>query len=149
MRNYLFIFIIVFLGVSCDEAPEISEELIGEWIYERELFLKDGSFSTVDDLSGLINFNEDKTGNWNPSNPLFLSFFYELEWKVDESKDKITIIKELVSEFTVSVPTTRDYDLKRTDENTFTFTYLLESLDEVTNTVEVIEFENIILTRKI
>ena len=105
MRTYLFVLVVV-LFASCKNGVDISEELVGDWIYERENFLKNGSLSPVEDLSGLINFKEDKSGNWNPSNLLFLSLFYDLEWKVDESKDKITIIKDLIAEFTVSVPTT-------------------------------------------
>lgn len=136
---------ISILTISCQNGEDITEELIGNWVYERETFNHMPPMGEVKDVSGLIKLEIDGTGFWDPSIPSLNSL---LEWQVDKCGDQITIIKTVYVTNVEVFPKTRIYELKRTDENNFTLTYLLEGLDEMTNTMEVLEFENIILTRK-
>jgi len=142
MKNWISILLIVFISISCGKEKTISEELAGEWLYEREAF---NSFSPLEDpdTAGFMSFRDDETGNWMKSN----SFpNYDFEWDLQSNDQKIAMTKYLTG-FGTNFPITTVYDLKRTDEDNFTLTNHFKFESNI-DTIEGFEqFENIILLR--
>jgi len=142
MKNFGFVLLILLFAISCAKEKTISEELVGEWVYERETF---NSFSTFEDpdTQGNMTLRKDETGDWIPS----LGFTnFEIEWDLQADDTKISITKSIVGvPSTVEVGTI--YTLNRMDEDNFTITRHIK-FEAVADTLEPFEqFENIILTR--
>lgn len=142
MRKLAYILLIAFLTFSCKKDATISEDLIGDWLYERETFDNSTSFEDLD-TEGYMSFRRDKSGNWNQSN-VFFSFI--LEWELQSEDTQLSISRELI---TTPPPSafTRVFDITRVDENNYILTYHLK-IPDPSETIEGLEqFENIILTR--
>lgn len=140
-KGALLLFVLICF-LSCGKEKTISDELVGDWLYERETF---NSFSTFEDpdSEGYISFREDETGNWSTSSG-FLNF--SLEWDLQSNDEKIAITKYGL-ELQILFPSMTLYDIKRTDEDNFTFTYHIKTESPI-DTIEGFEhFENIILSR--
>ncbi len=142
MRNYICILLIVISAISCGKEKTISEELVGDWFYERETF---NSFSIFEDpdTEGFMSFSEDETGNWSQANG-FQDF--SLEWDLQANDTKIAITRYLIDQPTI-FPSTLIYDLQREDEDNFTFTFHIKVESPIDSLEEFEQFENIILTR--
>ena len=142
MRKILLFFSIVVLAFSCSEEKTVGDELVGDWLYERETF---NSFTTFEDpdTEGYMSFREDETGNWS-AHETMLNF--SLEWDLQANDEKIAITKYIIGHQNV-FPSTTIYDITRTSEDKFTFTFHFKT-ESVIDTIEPFEqFENIILTR--
>lgn len=142
MRPLLFIFLISIIFSSCGKEKTISDELVGDWLYERETF---NSFTTFEDpdTEGYMSFKEDETGNWSANST---SLNFSLEWDLQSNDEKISITKYIIGQQNV-FPSSTIYDITRTDEDNFTFTFHFKA-ESIIDTIEPFEqFENIILTR--
>lgn len=140
-KGILFLFIVVCM-FSCAKEKTISEELVGDWFYERETFNSFSSFEDPD-TEGYISFNEDETGNWNPSLG-FLNF--SLEWDLQSNDEKISITKYALDP-AFFFPSSTLYDMKKTDEDNFTFTFHIKTESSIDSLEGFEQFENIILSR--
>lgn len=142
MKKYLFFLSIALVSISCQKDKTITEELVGNWVYERETF---NSFSTFEDpdTEGFINLNADETGEWTPSNNI-LNF--DLEWDLQDQDQKIAITKsiELVDNTILS---TTVYDITRKSEDEFMFRFHQKFESQIDSIEDFEMFENIILTR--
>lgn len=142
MKNCIYILLLSIAFISCEKEKTISEELVGDWMYEREANSNISNFEDLD-TAGLMSFASDETGIWSQSNG-FVN--YSLEWDLQSNDEKISITKFLNGS-QVLFPINRIYDLQRTDEDNFTFTYDTE-FDVVFDTINVLQqFEQIILKR--
>lgn len=130
------------LCISCGKEKTISEELVGNWVYERETFNSFSSFEDPD-VAGFINLREDETGDWTPSSG-FLNF--DLEWDLQAEDQKIAITKSF-PDFETPILITRVFDLTRNSEDSFTFRFHQKFESQVDTLEDFEQFENIILTR--
>jgi RecQ family ATP-dependent DNA helicase len=119
----------------------ISEELVGDWLYERETF---NSFSTFEDpdKKGMMVFREDETGMWDSANN-FNKF--DFEWDLQSNDEKISITKYHKSQHFFASSTI--YDITRADEDNFTFRFHLKLESHIDSLEEFEQFENIIISR--
>ena len=142
MKKTIWLCCVVLLTLSCQKEKTVSEELIGDWLYERETF---NSFTSFEDLDteGYISFREDETGNWS-SNGGFID--YELEWDLQQNDAKISITKYPLNQ-PFLFPISTIYDLKRTSEDEFTFTFHIVAESPIDSLENFEQFENVILTR--
>lgn len=142
MRLIFKIVLCSILCISCAEEKTIKEELVGEWVYERETF---DSNSSVDDFDtqGFMILHEDETGTWTPFNGFF---YYDVEWNIQSNDQKISMTKYKMGNQNTSIVNTI-FDLKRMDEDNYTLTYYLAYKSEIDTTETIENFENIILTR--
>lgn len=142
MKNICFMILMLIFCISCGKEKTVSEELVGEWLYERETF---NSFSVFEDpdTQGTMIFNEDETGIWASS----LGFSeFKIEWDTQVDDSKISITRRLIGSPS-SFETGIIYDLTRTDENNFTFTRHIK-FEAPADSLDAFEqFENILLTR--
>ena len=144
MKNYfLLLCISLFVGISCSETRTLEDDLIGEWIYERETFNSSSSFEDPD-TRGVMTFNKDETGTWVSDNGL--SFAIDLEWDFQQMETKISITKNYSSQ-TSGFIFSRIYDITQTDEDSFTLRYELNFESQIDTIEPYVNFENIILTR--
>ena len=142
MKNgILFLFVVICI-MSCGKEQTTSDELVGEWFYERETFNSFSSFEDPD-TDGFISLSPDETGPWSTSSG-FLN--YNLEWDLQSNDEKIAFTKYVVGQQNI-FPFTTIYDLKRTDENNFTLTYHIKTEPPIDTLDGFEQFENIILTR--
>ncbi|MDF1696638.1 MAG: hypothetical protein P1U56_12430 [Saprospiraceae bacterium] len=142
MRSITWVLMIALISISCSKNKTISEELVGEWNYERETF---NSFSTFEDpdIGGTMVFQDDETGLWSQSNGVF---DYDLEWDLQVNDEKIALTK-YPNTIGLSIPFTTIYDLTRIDEDNFRLRFHIK-FDSPIDTIESFEqFENIILER--
>ena len=87
MKNYFLLFCIsLFIGISCSENKTVEDDLIGEWIYERETFFSGSTFEDSD-VKGTMIFNKDETGIWESANGFSIS--NEIEWDLQRMDSKI------------------------------------------------------------
>ncbi|MFT6334754.1 MAG: hypothetical protein ACI86M_002169 [Saprospiraceae bacterium] len=64
MKNYIKLLCLsLLIGFSCSEGRTVEDDLVGEWIYERETFSSESTFEDPD-TRGVMTFNEDETGTW-------------------------------------------------------------------------------------
>lgn len=140
-KGVLFLFVVICM-FSCGKEKTRSDELVGDWLYERETF---NSFSTFEDpdTEGYITFREDETGNWSQSIG-FLNF--SLEWDLQANDEKISITKYAL-ETQIIFPSSTVYDLKRMDEDNFTLTFHIKTESPSDSIPGFEQFENIILKR--
>jgi len=145
MKKYFILFgFSLFISVSCSNSNSIEDNLVGEWIYERETF-NSGSTFEDSDTRGIMIFNEDETGTWESDNDF--NFGTDIEWDLQGMDTKISITRILPDEFS-SFSTTQIYDLKQSGEDNFTLTFEF-SFNSTQDTIpSITRFENIILTRK-
>jgi hypothetical protein len=142
MKKGLLFLLVIIITLSCGKEKTISDELVGEWFYERETFNSFSSFEDPD-TQGIITLNEDETGNWSTSAG-FLNF--DLEWDLQSNDSKIAITKSVLGQLNI-FPYTTIYDLKRTDENYYTLTYHFKTESSIDTLEGFEQFENIIITR--
>lgn len=145
MKNYITLFCFsLLIGISCSETRTIEDDLQGEWVYEREKFHSGTTFEDTD-TRGIMTFNEDETGLWLSDSGS--SFGNEIEWDLqrDGSKIAITRISPSGSEI---FETTLIYDLVQDGVDMFTFTSNKSYISWPDTSVEIVVFENIILTKK-
>ncbi|MEM9544971.1 MAG: hypothetical protein AAGA77_03315 [Bacteroidota bacterium] len=142
MKNYLLFVLLVLVGLGCGKEKTISDELVGDWFYERETHI---SFSSFDDpdTEGFMSFNDDETGYWESSNG-FQSF--DLEWDLQMNDSKISITKYFVDQ-TALFPSNTIFDLTRENEDEFRLTFHLKFESPIDSIETLEQFENIILTR--
>ena len=134
-------FILLFAS-SCSKEKTISDELVGEWLYERETFRSSSTFEDQD-TRGTMSFLEDETGRWTPVQG-FSEF--DIEWDLQSNDTKISITKVLegtTSSYNIGLV----YDLNRNDEDSFTFTRHIKFESPIDSLEDFEQFENIILTR--
>ena len=145
MKNYMTLFCFALLiGLSCSKTRTIEDDLVGEWIYERETF-SSGAIFEDPDTRGIMTFNEDETGTWMSDNGS--TFGSETEWDLQRMDSKISITRILPDQFS-SFSTSQIYDLKQDGADSFTFTFQI-SFDNLLDSIEAFtRFENIILTRQ-
>jgi hypothetical protein len=144
MKNYITLFFFALLiGISCSKENTIEDDLVGEWVYERETFISGSTFEDLD-TRGVMTFNKDETGTWVSDNGF--NFSNEIEWDLQRMDSKISITKIPPPEFS-NFSISQIYELKQNGDNEFVFTFefYLSSLDSVPT---LQRFENIILTRK-
>ena len=145
MKNYIVLFCFsLLIGTSCSEVRTIEDDLVGEWVYEREIFNSSSTFEDPD-TRGIMIFNEDETGRWLSDNGS--NFSTEIEWDLQRMDSKISITKIIPDEF-FGFSTSQIYDMKQSGEDSFTFTFEF-SFNSSLDTFETIKrFDNILLTRK-
>ncbi len=145
MKNYILLFCCsLFIGISCSENPSIEDDLVGEWIYERETFNSGSTFEDPD-TRGFMVFNEDETGRWDSDNGS--SFTSEIEWDLQRMDSKIAITR-IFPDALSGFSTTQIYDIKQSGEDSFTFTFEFSFSSQLDTTPLTTRFENIILTRR-
>ena len=142
MKQFLILLLIAFVSVSCGKEKTVHDELIGDWLYERETF---NSFTTFEDFDteGYISFRDDETGNWS-SNEGFIDF--SLEWDLQADNEKISITKYPLNQ-PFLFPINTIFDLKRTNEDYFSLTFHIIAESPIDTLADFEQFENIILTR--
>lgn len=146
MKNYMLLFLFALLfGYSCSESNSIEDDLVGEWVYERETFISGVTFEDSD-KRGIMIFNKDETGRWLSDSEFNIA--ENIEWDLQSMDTKIAITKKYPESF-MFTETPQLYDLAKNNEDQFTFTYSykFESFpDSLGGDFEI--FENIILVRK-
>jgi len=138
--------IVIFLGVTllsgCSKSDSIEDRLVGEYVYERETF-NGGTFEDQD-VKGLMTFNSDETGLWNPADGVFTGAAPEFEWDLQGDDTRIAITRSS-SFLDDNIYSTLVYDLSEND-GVFSFRYFFEFENFQDTTSSIVRFENIILT---
>ncbi len=147
MRFTKYLILTIFLAYSCQGDKLIEEDLIGEWIYEREL---SSTFSNLldRDIAGKIILSSEGTGSWDSDlilvGPVSLDVSFDLVWQFDENKKQVELIKTSTSS---SAETLRTYTVQKLTANRINLIYENKIVNNF-ETINIIdEFENIFLTR--
>ena len=143
LKNIFSILVIILVLTSCSKEKTISEELVGNWLYERETNI---NFSATMDPNTLgdFHFDEIETGTWNQSNPITKKS--AIQWKLQDNDTKLAITNLATGDPNFAVSTTV-YDLVRVTENNFRLRlysndqFMVEPMEITTY------FDNVVLMR--
>ncbi|MEM9544970.1 MAG: hypothetical protein AAGA77_03310 [Bacteroidota bacterium] len=132
MKNILYFLFFSFLIISCCDDLVETDELIGDWEFEREV-TPESSLDTfeINDKSGVFTFS---TNGFGRRESVINIFDFELEWSINDCGKQISIRK---TGFTAI--DTRTYDIERIDDDNIIFEGIIRREVTPDSTIETIE----------
>ena len=114
MKNNLFYLFFTIIFASCCDQIIDSDELIGDWEFQREV-IPEESFATneVNDTIGIFTFS---TNGFGRRESVISTFDYELEWSLNDCGKQISIRKSGFGGID-----TRTYEIERIDDDNVIF----------------------------